>query len=375
MESLDQAHVMERDLSGEHNLKSLWLWSMEVEDSAIFCLHCLGGRASVKLVHSFFDFCNFFEFIWIYRFMMNVNHIESGQVTPRSVSQLLNSSKASCPASWTGAVGGPPPEKELEAQIRVSRRPWCSCGFENKTLAIHGDSVPLRGDYLLRISAHYAWAIHLLSIKLSKDRNLTSDYTESCSQVFQHRCLMAEMFYSTDARPERFWRVGLARIALFFHSFAASKARKVHWISNQLNLTSSEPGIEWLANQLNLKSNDSQNDWISKQLNLKSVESHHLEHTSCESQTTWISNQLQLNPIEFEINGMSNQLTTKSLESQTNWQPNHLKFKSTDNHLKPMESEISKQLSFKSLEILEIQNNWIWNQLTFEPIEFYIFFL
>ena len=34
------------------------------------------------------------------------------------------------------------------------------------------------------------------------------------------------MFYSTDARPERFWRVGIARNAVFFRSFVASKARK-----------------------------------------------------------------------------------------------------------------------------------------------------
>ena len=34
------------------------------------------------------------------------------------------------------------------------------------------------------------------------------------------------MFYSTDARPERFWRVGIARNAVFFHSFVASRARK-----------------------------------------------------------------------------------------------------------------------------------------------------
>ena len=34
------------------------------------------------------------------------------------------------------------------------------------------------------------------------------------------------MFYSTDARHERFWRVGIARKAVFFNSFVASKARK-----------------------------------------------------------------------------------------------------------------------------------------------------
>ena len=34
------------------------------------------------------------------------------------------------------------------------------------------------------------------------------------------------MFYSTDARHERFWRVGIiARNAAFFHSFVASRAR------------------------------------------------------------------------------------------------------------------------------------------------------
>ena len=34
------------------------------------------------------------------------------------------------------------------------------------------------------------------------------------------------MFYSADVRHERFWRVGIARNAVFFHSFVASKARK-----------------------------------------------------------------------------------------------------------------------------------------------------
>ena len=34
------------------------------------------------------------------------------------------------------------------------------------------------------------------------------------------------MFYSADVRRERFWRVGIARNAVFFRSFLASKARK-----------------------------------------------------------------------------------------------------------------------------------------------------
>ena len=34
------------------------------------------------------------------------------------------------------------------------------------------------------------------------------------------------MFYSTDVRHERFWRVEIARNAVFFHSFVASKASK-----------------------------------------------------------------------------------------------------------------------------------------------------
>ena len=35
------------------------------------------------------------------------------------------------------------------------------------------------------------------------------------------------MFYSTDARHEGFWRGGIARNAVFFHSFVALQARKV----------------------------------------------------------------------------------------------------------------------------------------------------
>ena len=34
------------------------------------------------------------------------------------------------------------------------------------------------------------------------------------------------MFYSADVRHERFWRVGIARNAVFFRSFVASTARK-----------------------------------------------------------------------------------------------------------------------------------------------------
>ena len=34
------------------------------------------------------------------------------------------------------------------------------------------------------------------------------------------------MFYSADVRRERFWRVGIARNAVFFRSFVAWKARK-----------------------------------------------------------------------------------------------------------------------------------------------------
>ena len=34
------------------------------------------------------------------------------------------------------------------------------------------------------------------------------------------------MFYSADVRHERFWRVGIARNAVFFHSLVASKVRK-----------------------------------------------------------------------------------------------------------------------------------------------------
>ena len=34
------------------------------------------------------------------------------------------------------------------------------------------------------------------------------------------------MFYTADVRQERFWRVGIARNAVFFRSFVASKVRK-----------------------------------------------------------------------------------------------------------------------------------------------------
>ena len=34
------------------------------------------------------------------------------------------------------------------------------------------------------------------------------------------------MFYSTDARHQKFWRVGIVRNAVFFQSFVASKAHE-----------------------------------------------------------------------------------------------------------------------------------------------------
>ena len=167
----------------------------------------------------------------------------------------------------------------------------------------------------------------------------------------------------------------------------------IHWISNQVNLTPSEPRIEWLANQLNLKPNDPLNDWTSKELNLKSIESHHWDHTSqinCSSiqlnwnqrnlksidnQITWNSNQLTTKSCESQ-----DQLTTKSLESQINWQPNPLKIKSINNqmtwnsnqlttisnqwNLKSQSSWISNQLNFKTLES---EINWLSNQLNSTP--------
>ena len=62
----------------------------------------------------------------------------------------------------------------------------------------------------------------------SKFRNLTSDYyTESCcwrsvnQEMRSRRCDTAEMC------DMRIWRVGIARNAMFFHSFVASLAGKV----------------------------------------------------------------------------------------------------------------------------------------------------
>ena len=60
-----------------------------------------------------------------------------------------------------------------------------------------------------------------------KFRNLTSDYTESCcwrsvnQEMWSHRCDTAEMCDMS------IWRVGIARNAVFFHSFVSSLAGKV----------------------------------------------------------------------------------------------------------------------------------------------------
>ena len=64
--------------------------------------------------------------------------------------------------------------------------------------------------------------------KLTKNiRNLTSDYTQTCrwrsvsQKMWSRRCDTAEMCDMS------FWRVGIARNAMFFHRFVASPGRKV----------------------------------------------------------------------------------------------------------------------------------------------------
>ena len=55
--------------------------------------------------------------------------------------------------------------------------------------------------------------------------------------MLQHRCLKAEMFYSADVGHEGFWQVGIARNAMFFHSFVASQARTVSSQKRELRRT------------------------------------------------------------------------------------------------------------------------------------------
>ena len=81
----------------------------------------------------------------------------------------------------------------------------------------------------LKCLGNYWWhkSTNITNYYQRKFRNLTSDYTESCcwrsvnQEMWSRRCDTAEMC------DMRFWRVGSARNAVFFHSFVASPARKV----------------------------------------------------------------------------------------------------------------------------------------------------
>ena len=203
-----------------------------------------------------------------------------------------------------------------------------------------------------------------------KFRNPTSDYTESCRQVLKHGCWTAEMFYSTDAGHEGFWRVGIALNAVFFHSLwlrrlskSAPKSevvRRSEWLSNQLNLKAS--GI-WIWNHLSLTSLESQ----SQHLNLKSL-AHLNPKSMIDNQITWNSNQLTTKSLDAPINWQPKHLNLKSLEPQSKWVSNQLKLKWTDNkntwtsnrwNFKAVESQIAWISSPLNLKPNDMQNNWI----------------
>ena len=88
-------------------------------------------------------------------------------------------------------------------------------------------SIACLGDQITRELSRFYGSRPLISKYTSigvyqrKFRNLTSDYTESCQEMWSRRCDIAEMW------DMRIWRVGSARNAVFFHSFVASPARKV----------------------------------------------------------------------------------------------------------------------------------------------------
>ena len=71
--------------------------------------------------------------------------------------------------------------------------------------------------------------INLLYIITGSLEVLTSDYTESCQQVLQHRCLTAEMFYSADVRHQRLAGRNCAKCCVFpwFRGFEGSPKSEV----------------------------------------------------------------------------------------------------------------------------------------------------
>ena len=159
--------------------------------------------------------------------------------------------------------------------------------------------------------------------------------------------------------------------ALFLWVFEGSLAEKLRFWFSKLHfwfshLTPIESHFQWTSNRLTCK------PFESHRMTLKTIESRSSRIWNHLNLITWITPRVNLKPLESQIKCNSIQLNLKPMEYQISWLPNHLKFKSTDNHFKPMESEISKQLNLKSIEI---QKSWIWNQRTFEPIEFHTFFL
>ena len=120
---------------------------------------------------------------------------------------------------------------------------------------------------------------------------------------------------------------------------------QITWISNQLTTNSFESQIDWQPNHWNLRSIDNRITWISNwqphHLKFKSTDNqNHLKHTSIDNQIIWISNQLTTKSIESQINGQP-----KAFESQIRWQPNHLTLNSFESDINWLSNHLNSARS------------------------------
>ena len=106
---------------------------------------------------------------------------------------------------------------DLQLFAKLSQQTTCfSYCWRNSIASSTRSDVLLLGESLWLLGTYRLQALAMddaSNYHQRKFRNLTSDYTESCRQVLKHRCYTAQM---RDMRE-----------TLCFHSFVASKARKV----------------------------------------------------------------------------------------------------------------------------------------------------
>ena len=266
-----------------------------------------------------------------------------------------------------------------------------------------------------------------------KFRNLTLDYTDSCRQVLQHRCLTADMFLQHrcgmlgtlagrncvgrrggfEEGPKRCFSRGTCRSSyasaqLFRGRRSTFEASTLKSLKRIVILRScvwstchfwgkARKNASFLVFKASCLKEVSQKCFVFefkasflKEVSQKSfdfeqrsfifegslAEKPRFELSSCFSWISWISK-----PIEFQIERLANQLNFKANDSQTNWISNqmnqiwiHLNLKSNESNLNSSESHIT----WTSSHLLESQITWTlesqindrqWNHFPFKSVE------